>query len=114
MEEETAVPVGQRIREERERSGKRIEDLAGAIGVSESYLSRIERGERGLDSLVLRKIASELTVAMDRFFMPASHESVHARVGGGSASGMRRMIDWGRTVQDDLLFVLGERGQNAG
>ena len=111
MEEATSVQVGQRIREERERSGRRLDDVARAIGVSESYLSRIERGERGLDSLVLRRIATELRVSMDRFFIPAGLEHVHARSGEGTA--LRPMIEWGRKVQEDLDFVLREGGRRA-
>ncbi len=72
--------------------------------MSGSYLSRIERGERGLDSLALRRIAAELRVPMDRFFVPSSYEAVHARSGEGWAGAMRHMIEWGRKVQDDLDF----------
>lgn len=113
MEEAAGVQVGRRIREERERLGKKLEDVAGAIGVSESYLSRIERGERGLDSLVLRRIATELQVAMDRFFVPTSFESVRARSGEGSVEAMKPMMEWGRKIQDDLDFVLREGGKHA-
>lgn len=114
MEEAKGIQVGRRIREERERLGMRLEDLAGAIGVSGSYLSRIERGERGLDSLALRRIAAELRLPMDRFFVPSSYEAVHARSGEGSAGAMRHMIEWGRKVQDDLDFVLREGKKHAG
>jgi transcriptional regulator with XRE-family HTH domain len=107
------VKVGRRIREERERLGRRLEEVAGAVGVSESYLSRIERGERGLDSLVLRRIATDLQVPMDRFFVPAGYECVHARSGEGSAAALKPMMDWGRKIQADLDFVLGEGGRYA-
>jgi len=113
MMEGDGVQVGRRIREERERLGKRLEEVAGAIGVSETYLSRIERGERGLDSLVLRRIATELQVSMDRFFIPTSFESVHARSGEGSAAALKPMMEWGRRIQDDLEFVLREGGRRA-
>ena len=113
MEEATSVQVGRRIREERERLGRKLEEVAGAIGVSESYLSRIERGERGLDSLVLRRIATELKVSMDRFFVPTSFETVHARSGEGFSAALRPMMDWGRRIQDDLEFVLREGGRYA-
>ena len=113
MEEAGGVLVGRRIREERERLGRRLEEVAGAIGVSESYLSRIERGERGLDSLVLRRISTELGVPMDRFFIPTSYESVHARSGEGSTAAMKPMMEWGRKILDDLEFVLREGGRHA-
>lgn len=113
MEEATSVQVGRRIREERERLGRKLDEVASAIGVSESYLSRIERGERGLDSLVLRRIATELKVSMDRFFVPTSFETVHARSGEGSSAALRPMMDWGRRIQDDLEFVLREGGRHA-
>jgi transcriptional regulator with XRE-family HTH domain len=114
MMEGASVLVGRRIREERERLGKRLEEVAGAIGVSESFLSRIERGERGLDSLVLRRISAELQVSMDRFFVLTSFESVHARSGEGSTAAMKPMMEWGRRIQNDLDFVLREGGKYAG
>jgi transcriptional regulator with XRE-family HTH domain len=114
MDEQTPeAVVGRRIREERERAGRNLENLATAIGISNSHLSRIERGQRGLDSLVLRRIADELGVAMERFFLPCSVECVHARQGSGEQRAMSRMINWGRQVQDDLAFVLREGRKHA-
>ena len=113
-EQDMSIMVGGRIREERERAGKRLEDLAADIGISESHLSRIERGQRGLDSLMLRKIAAELKVSMERFLVPSSYEFVHARSGERSWAGMAQMIEWGRKVQDDLGFVIREGGKNVG
>lgn len=112
-EQDMSVMVGRRIREERERVGKNLEDLASAIGISESHLSRIERGQRGLDSLMLRRIATELTVSMERFFVASSFECVHARHGEAAGAAMERMIEWGRRVHDDLGFVLREGRKHA-
>lgn len=112
-ERDMSVMVGGRIREERERVGKNLEDLASAVGISESHLSRIERGQRGLDSLMLRRIATELRVSMERFFVASSFECVHARHGEASGRAMETMIEWGRRVHDDLAFVLREGRKHA-
>jgi transcriptional regulator with XRE-family HTH domain len=57
------MPVGQRIRYWRRRRGLSQEVLAGLVGRSKSWLTKVERGERVLDSIsVLLKMADELRV----------------------------------------------------
>jgi ribosome-binding protein aMBF1 (putative translation factor) len=43
---EPELPVGQRIREHRERQGKSQAVVAGLCRITEDYLSRIERGKK--------------------------------------------------------------------
>jgi transcriptional regulator with XRE-family HTH domain len=48
-----------------------IDELAARSGVSESHLSRIERGKRFLSAPILQKIAKPLGVGEDELFMLA-------------------------------------------
>lgn len=61
------------IRERRERLGILQADLAGKIGVSASYLSRIESGVEtpGMTSPAVRKLAEVLGVSLDYITVPA-------------------------------------------
>ena len=48
--DDDARTIGQRLRQIRKARGKSLEVIAGLAGISRSNLSRIERGERALDS----------------------------------------------------------------
>lgn len=59
---EPELPVGQRIREHRERQGKSQAVVAGLCRITEDYLSRIERGKKTPTLPVLLSIARELRI----------------------------------------------------
>lgn len=59
---------GQKIREHRERRKMSITELADRIGVSRSYMSRMEKGERPIKTEVLNKISSILDVPIQDFY----------------------------------------------
>lgn len=59
---EPDVLIGQRIREHRERQGRSQSVVAGLCGITEDYLSRIERGRKTPTLPVLMAIARELRV----------------------------------------------------
>ncbi|MFQ5653316.1 MAG: helix-turn-helix domain-containing protein [Planctomycetota bacterium] len=64
------LEIGQqikRLREERRITGK---DLARRIGLSQSQMSRLEKGQRRIDTEILVRIASALEVPPARFFSP--------------------------------------------
>ena len=52
--------MGERIRVERVRQGRSLDDLANVAGVSRSMLSAVERGEKVPTILVLHRIATGL------------------------------------------------------
>lgn len=56
--------LGRRIAASRERAGLTQVELAQAVGLSQSAISRIESGERGVDSLELAAIAERLGVSV--------------------------------------------------
>lgn len=80
--------VGSFIREQRERSALSIRKLADLTGVSNPYLSQIERGVRTPSAEILRSIAGALSIRtetlyeraglLDRDDPPGVHEAVAA------------------------------------
>lgn len=56
------VAVGPRIRLARTSMGKTLEEVAGKVGVTRSFLSQVERGLAYPSLTTLRRIASELGV----------------------------------------------------
>lgn len=60
----TQDELGQRIAAARSRRGLSQGDLAESVGLSQSAISRIESGERSIDSLELAKIAKQLGVSV--------------------------------------------------
>lgn len=68
------APVGGRIRELRKAQGRTLQDVAGSVGISVSYLSQIERDVSRLPIAVLKRIADELGVHMNWFFHAAAAE----------------------------------------
>ncbi|MCW2898856.1 MAG: Helix-turn-helix domain [Streptosporangiaceae bacterium] len=70
----TRVTNGPAIRERRERLGILQADLAEQIGVSGSYLSRIESGAEtpGMGTMTVHDLAEALKVSLDDITVPAS------------------------------------------
>ncbi|MFH8736811.1 helix-turn-helix domain-containing protein [Streptomyces sp. NPDC017964] len=58
------LPVGGRIRHHRQRLGRTQAVIAGLCGVTEDYLSQIERGLKTPSPDVLTRIAAELSVSV--------------------------------------------------
>ncbi len=107
MDEQMKQMIGQRIREERERRGMTLEQLAQAVGVaSRGQMSRYESGERSVDSTLLHRVAVVLEVPMDAFF-DAERGQVLAIARAGEAQGeaMQRMADAGLELLADMEFV---------
>lgn len=59
------LEIGQNIRTARERQGLSLQELAKRVGGDASRLSRIETGERGIDSVLLFDLADALEVSVD-------------------------------------------------
>lgn len=101
--------VGRRLREERERCGYLLEAAASELGVDKSVLSRIERGERGLDSVLLRRAAGLYETAMDAFFEEApSGLVIKARDTEGDRQQATAMARWAQRKLSELRFVREE------
>lgn len=63
--------VGDFIRQQRENAQKSIRDLARAAGVSNPYLSQIERGIRKPSAEILQQIARALEISAESLYVRA-------------------------------------------
>jgi transcriptional regulator with XRE-family HTH domain len=102
-DQELTKKVGSRIRAERELSGYKIVELAERIGLSESYLSRIERGERPIDIDLIERIAQTLDIRAQTLMDFSRDEVVaFARTASG---GRDQVTDWTLDVLADMRFA---------
>ena len=67
------MDIGELIKYNREKKGFSITDLAERIGISRSYLSRMEDGERNIKAETLAQIANVLDEPIENFY-PDSHK----------------------------------------
>ena len=67
MENEEKL-MGSRIKKLRKDSGMSQEELAGKLGISRSYFSKIENDQRGLSIDIMQKICRIFNISMDEFF----------------------------------------------
>jgi len=66
QEREFLIKLGQRIRNLREAKGWSQERLAEECGLHRTYIGALERGERNVAALNLRKISSALGVSLSQ------------------------------------------------
>ena len=64
--------LGQTIRERRERRGQSLKQLAGATGLTQSFLSQVENDRSSPSVASLRKIADALGASIGSFFAGGS------------------------------------------
>lgn len=101
--------VGRRLREERIRCGYTLDTAARELQIDKSVLSRIENGERGMDSILLRKAAALYEVSMDLLFEEAGTETlIKARAVDAKPSGVDEMAAWAQRKLSELRFVRRE------
>jgi transcriptional regulator with XRE-family HTH domain len=67
----TEVDVGERLRELRRRRRATLKTVADRSGLSESFLSQVERGRSNASVASLRRIADALGVSVADLFEPA-------------------------------------------
>src|SRR5215831_19161648 len=63
--------IGDYIRQQREQAGKSVRQLAEAAGVSNPYLSQIERGLRRPSAEILQQIAKGLRISAEVLYVQA-------------------------------------------
>jgi transcriptional regulator with XRE-family HTH domain len=63
--------IGDYIRQQREQAGKSVRQLAEAAGVSNPYLSQIERGLRKPSADILQQIAKGLRISAEALYVQA-------------------------------------------
>jgi len=105
MEMEARKRLGSRLRTLREGEGYKLAEFSERLGIDPSGLSRMERGERGIDTLFLRRAADVLGVGLDAFFPATEPRVVLARDGGGGDERMNEAIEWTKDLHRDLELV---------
>jgi transcriptional regulator with XRE-family HTH domain len=99
VETREELELGRRIRSIREARGSSLRRVAAAAGVSESFLSQVERGVASPSVATLRSIAGALGESIASFFADGGD-------GGGTlvrVSERRRLVYPGRDIEDMLL-----------
>jgi transcriptional regulator with XRE-family HTH domain len=100
---DTDAPIGGRIRELRKAHGRTLSDVAGAVGISVSYLSQIERDVSRLPIGVLKQIADTLGVHMNWFFHESPEGPVDERDVIVRAANRRNLTFTGLGITEELL-----------
>lgn len=57
----------QRLRETRENSGLTQDQVAGKLGVTQTFISKCERGERRMDILEVRDYCKAIQMPFEKF-----------------------------------------------
>jgi transcriptional regulator with XRE-family HTH domain len=97
--ERTERELGRRIRAAREARGASLRSVAQTAGVSESFLSQVERGVASPSVASLRSIAGALDTSIAAFFEEGGEVS-----GTLVRAGDRRTLSYpGRRIEDMLL-----------
>src|ERR1044072_6866646 len=80
----TAEALGDYLKEQRTQSRLSLRQLAEQAGVSNPYLSQIERGLRRPSAEVLQQLAKALRISAAQLFVRAGIVSPHEHDGGSS------------------------------
>jgi transcriptional regulator with XRE-family HTH domain len=95
---EEALELGQRIRQVRRKKKKALREVAEAAGVSESFLSQVERGLANPSVASLRRIANAIREPVGSFFIGDPPQGMLVRAGD-----RRRLIHSKGVLEDYLL-----------
>lgn len=111
--------LGQRLRDERQRQGLSVRELARRLDVSPSLISQIETGKAQPSVPTLYAMVTELGMSLDHLFangsaQPPSEPAV-ARSGHRPSITMRSGVHWEELLTDadrdvELLFTTYEPG----
>ncbi len=104
----TREMLGRRIAEERKKAGLTQDQLATAIGMERTAISRIEQGRQGLDTLQLTAIADALGKPPRVFFETADEEPLRVLLRAPEAGheDVRPHLEWLRDFIGDYEFLL--------
>lgn len=103
MSESARELIGRRIREERLKAGYANQGgFADDVGLHAATLSRIETGQRGVDTVVLQRIANRLELPIDVLVREPKEQVVLARQGDGDDEAMSEMIGWTNELLADM------------
>ncbi|WP_240942257.1 helix-turn-helix domain-containing protein [Planosporangium thailandense] len=99
-----AQTLGQRIREVRRRKDVTLRELAEQVGVSESFVSQVERGVANPSMATLRRIADALGESVASLFVGTETSGMVVRAGE-----RKRMAHPAGSLDDYLLTPPGAK-----
>jgi transcriptional regulator with XRE-family HTH domain len=99
-----AQTLGQRIREVRRRNDVTLRELAQQVGVSESFVSQVERGVANPSMATLRRIADALGESVASLFVGTESSGMVVRAGE-----RKRMAHPAGSLDDYLLTPPGAK-----
>lgn len=103
----TKESVGQLIQERRRLSGLTQEDLASALSVDRSAISRIESGQQGVDTVQLAVIADAVGCSPQAFFRAEEEPfEVLCRAPEAHEDAIREHIEHLRAFVSNYEFLL--------
>jgi transcriptional regulator with XRE-family HTH domain len=74
--------IGAALRRRRQSQARTLREVAGAAGVSLTYLSEVERGRKEASSEVLQAICAALDLVLSELLFEVAEELVRLEVGG--------------------------------
>jgi transcriptional regulator with XRE-family HTH domain len=89
----TDEQLGSRLKDLREASGMAQEELADALGVDQSTVSRIERGQRAVTARELALASGALHVTLGEIVDSASQAPALLREGDADSEGARGSLE---------------------
>lgn len=103
----TREELGQRIAQERQRARMTQEQLAAAIDLERTAVTRIEQGKQGVDTLQLAAIAEALGRPIAAFFETADADpiAVLLRAPEGANAEVHRHVMWVEGFVRDYAFL---------
>jgi transcriptional regulator with XRE-family HTH domain len=98
----TATELGEYVRRLREERGLTQGDIAEALDLEKTAISKIERGARSLTAKELITLADYYTIASDAIVC-REPEAVFLRGGEADSEGVKRSLDTFRACIEDYL-----------
>ena len=104
----TREELGRRIARERQRAGLTQEQLASALGLERTAITRIEQGRQGIDTLQLNAIAQTVGRPPAIFFESDEEQSLEIllRAPDARREDVRQHLDWLTEFVRDYEFLL--------
>ncbi len=104
----TQAELGMRCRELRERAGLSQVEAARVLGLDQSMLSRVETGERRIDTLSLQRFAEAYGVPPTAFFerpLVSAPLPVLLRQAGALDGEARADLTWLQAFVEEYVFL---------
>ncbi|TAK30619.1 MAG: XRE family transcriptional regulator [Chloroflexota bacterium] len=104
----TREELGRRIARERQRAGLTQEQLASALGLERTAITRIEQGRQGVDTLQLSAIAQAVGRPPVIFFESDEERSLEVilRAPDARREDVRQQLEWLTEFIRDYEFLL--------